>query len=134
MLKQRLSKTRTSAYLLVGTQAVLTLLVTAGLGLFGLFETAYATLLGGIVCVVPNLAFASRVFLFSGATRAKQVMNQFYKAEGLKWLLTFGLFAVIIPVLKPAALPFFVMYIVATMVIWLSPFFFRQAAIAKGTS
>ena len=134
MLKQQFSKTQASAYFFVGTQAVLTLFVTAGFGLFGLPETAYATFLGGLVCVLANLSVASRVFRFSGATRAKQIMNQFYKAEASKWLLTFILFAVIIPLLKPAALPFFVMYIGATMVIWFSPLFFKQPSNIKGTS
>jgi ATP synthase protein I len=133
MLKQQLSNSRASAYFLVGAQAILTLLVSAGFGLFGFSETAYATLLGGSVCVLANLSFASRVFRFSGATRAKQVMNQFYKAEAVKWLLTFGLFAVIIQLLKPAPLAFFVMYIMATMVVWLSPYFFRMNRI-KGIS
>ena len=126
MLKQQLSNSRASAYFLVGSQALLTLWVSGGFGLFGFPETAYATLLGGSVCVLANLSFAGRVFLFSGATRAKQVMNQFYMAEAAKWLLTFGLFAVIIPLLKPEPLPFFAMYIAATMVIWISPYFFKR--------
>jgi ATP synthase protein I len=126
MLKQQLHKTRASAYYLVGSQAVLTLCITAGFGLFGFSEAAYAALLGGMVSVVPNFCFASRVFQFSGATRARQVVNQFYKGEALKWLLTFGLFAVIIPLLKPAPLPFFITYIVVTMMVWLSCFFFKK--------
>ncbi|MFU8798290.1 MAG: ATP synthase subunit I [Gammaproteobacteria bacterium] len=117
-----------SAYLLVGCQALLTLSVTAGFGLWGAWEVAYATFLGGMVCVIPQLVFAYSAFRFSGATRAKKIMNQFYRAEAFKWLLTFGLFAVIIPVLKPAALPFFLMYIAALMVFWLTPLIFKSVS------
>jgi ATP synthase protein I len=127
MLKH-LKKSRTSAYYLVGCQTVLTLLVSLGFYLSGHFDTAYGALLGGAVAIIPNVVFASLVFQFSGATRAQKIANQFYKAEALKWVLTFGLFAVIITCLKPAPVPFFIMYIITTMVIWLSPLFFKSSS------
>ena len=80
-----------------------------------------SALLGGLVCVVPNVYFVRQLFKYKGARAAKQIVNGFYKGEALKLLLTIALFLLVFKLIKINPLVFFVAFIAAQMVFWFVP-------------
>ena len=98
-------KNRRLAYRMVALQLLISLLAAAA-GLLFSGTVALSLLLGGLVVVVPNLYFATKVFATTGASNAKKVMRAFYLGEVMKWILTFtGLILVVKLInVSPAAL------------------------------
>lgn len=84
-------------------------------------HSAWSMVIGGLVSAVPNLYFARVLFRFHGAQQAKNIVNSFYKAEAMKLLLTFSLFAIIFKYLNVVPLVFFAGFIVAQMMFWFAP-------------
>src|SRR5579863_2119024 len=120
MLPKQQLQTRACAYYFIATQTALILTVVGILGLLGLFEIAYSAFLGGLVCVAANIGCIRRTFPMTHKPR--QIVNQLYLGEALKWLITFALFGLIIKFVQPIMFPFFAMYITTYMVAWLTPF------------
>jgi ATP synthase protein I len=80
-------------------------------------QRAYSSALGGATAVIPNLCFA---FFLSRARNkpAKTLINQFYRGEISKWLLTAALFTI---ALQQSGIDFLSMlgtYIAAVSVFW----------------
>lgn len=126
MLPQQHHKTRASAYFFLASQILLLCSVTGALSLFGLTAMAYSAFLGGFVCLAANYCSIRQAFP-KGRTTARQALNRLYFAEVMKWIVTIILFSLIIKYIQPIMLPFFTMYIATTMVVWLTPFFFKNA-------
>ena len=82
---------------------------------------AVSAVTGGLVCVLPNAYFVSKLFRHNGACAARQIVNGFYKGEALKLMLSVALFALVFKFLNVNPLVFFVAYIAAQMVFWFSP-------------
>lgn len=80
---------------------------------------AVAALAGGVIGVVTNLYVALRVFGNGAVRPAQQVLQRFYAAEAVKFVLTLGLFALGIGVVKLNALPLLGGYGLTLMVYWL---------------
>lgn len=59
------------------------------------FDPLIATsiLWGGAVCLVPNYVFAWWTYRQQSASLAKELVNGFYRAEAIKFVLTAALFA-----------------------------------------
>ncbi|MFY8274596.1 ATP synthase subunit I [Pseudoalteromonas sp. SSDWG2] len=89
-------------------------------------DAALSALAGGLVAVLPNFLFAFYAFRYVGASKAKQVYASFKRGNGLKFLLTIFLFALIFKLYPVIALPFFVSFILVTFVQWLAPIFFNH--------
>lgn len=102
-------------------QLGITMLIAVIAGLFGNGTAAFSAVTGGIVCIVPNAYFASKLFQHNGARAARQIVNGFYKGEALKLVLSVALFALVFKYLKVNPLVFFVAYIAAQMVFWFAP-------------
>ena len=96
------------------------IIALAALGVVDLVA-ATSAIAGGIVCVLPNAYFASKLFKHNGAHAARQIVNGFYKGEALKLMLSVALFALVFKYLKINPLVFFVAYIAAQMVFWFAP-------------
>ncbi|WP_245183384.1 F0F1 ATP synthase subunit I [Legionella israelensis] len=102
-------------------QAVLTLImaaiwfVTAGL------NAAYSSMLGGLVCIIPNVIFAGQAFKYQGARAAKKIVHSFYKAEALKIAMSIVLFATVFIMCDIKPLAFFITYILVQMSHWFAP-------------
>ncbi|MBK6287923.1 MAG: ATP synthase subunit I [Gammaproteobacteria bacterium] len=82
--------------------------------------TGKSLLIGGLIFLIPQSWFAWRVFRFSGAGAAREVVQGFYRGEAGKFLLTTAGFAsafLIAGPLQAAAL--FGAYIVLHVVHWL---------------
>jgi len=80
------------AAVLCAAQAVTTAFAVIVVAVISGKAAASAALFGGIVAVVPALYFAFRVHPRRGATKAKEVLRAFYRAELGKLLLTSLLF------------------------------------------
>ena len=109
------------------TQLVLTLLLaTANLVFIG-HVAAVSALLGGAVSIVPSALFAAMLFRHQGARAAKKIVHSFYKGEAMKLATTVLMFALVFKYFIITPLVFFVVYIVAQMVIWFAPIIFDNS-------
>ena len=94
--------------------------------LFSGMLAAISAGLGGLVSIVPNAYFARKLFQYQGARAARQIVNNFYKGEAMKLLLTVALFAMVFKWFNIVPWVFFVVYIVTQMVFWFSPLIFNH--------
>ncbi|MBB1488343.1 F0F1 ATP synthase subunit I [Oceanospirillum sediminis] len=118
---------RPKVFRIVGLQALVTLLISAGCFLLADGVSAYSALLGGVVCFMPNLYFAWAAFRHQGAQMAKQIVKSFYKAEAVKFGLTAVLFALVFALVRPLnPIYFFLTYAVVQVVHWLSPLVIKR--------
>lgn len=100
-------------------QFTVILLVSAAL-FFVDITLAYSVLLGGLICVLPNLYFARWAFRYSGAQAASEVARSFYRGEAGKFVLTVCLFAGVFNAIKPVAIEaFFLMYVFMMVLNWM---------------
>lgn len=102
-------------------QLCVALLIAAATLLIGNTTAAMSAIVGGLVCVVPNAYFVSKLFKYNGAHAARQIVNGFYKGEALKLMLSVAMFAMVFKFLEINPLVFFVAYIAAQMVFWFAP-------------
>lgn len=84
-------------------------------------NAASSALLGGIVYIIPNAYFASKLFKHQGARSAKQIVNSFYKGEALKIVISILLFTAVFLLFKITPLAFFASYIMTLMTHWFAP-------------
>nr|WP_255666567.1 MULTISPECIES: F0F1 ATP synthase subunit I [unclassified Legionella] len=84
-------------------------------------NAASSALLGGMVCIVPNAYFASKLFKYQGARSAKKIVNSFYKGEALKIVISIFLFTAVFLLFKITPLAFFGSYIMILMTHWFAP-------------
>jgi ATP synthase protein I len=80
-----------------------------------------SALLGGLVYIIPNAYFASKLFKHQGARAAKQIVSSFYKGEALKIVLSIFLFTAVFVLFRITPLAFFISYITVLMTHWLAP-------------
>lgn len=81
----------------------------------------WSAILGGLVCVVPNVYFAKKLFRYTGARAARKIVNSFYQGEALKLLLTIGLFVLVFKLVKIIPWLFFAAFMAAQIVFWFVP-------------
>jgi ATP synthase protein I len=108
------------AYRIIQAQLGIALVLAAACLVAWGSSTAAAALAGGAIGVVTNLYVARRVFGDGAVRPARQVLQRFYAAEAVKFVLTFGLFALGIGVLKLHALPLLGGYGLTLVVYWLA--------------
>lgn len=102
-------------------QCGITLIIAALCGIIFSINAAISALLGGIVCIIPNAYFASKVFKHQGARAAKQIVNSFYKGEALKIILSVFLFTAVFVLCRITPVAFFASYILVMMTHWFAP-------------
>ncbi|KTD34475.1 ATP synthase protein I [Legionella moravica] len=84
-------------------------------------KAAGSAVLGGLVCIIPNAYFASKLFKHQGARAAKQIVNSFYKGEAVKIILSMFLFTAVFVFFRITPLAFFTSYILVLMTHWFAP-------------
>jgi len=84
-------------------------------------NAASSALLGGLVCIIPNAYFASKLFKHQGARAAKQIVSSFYKGEALKIFISIFLFTAVFVLCRITPLAFFGSYILILMTHWFAP-------------
>lgn len=91
-------KSRLSVILkVVITQACVAFAITAIIaGIYGV-DRSMSTFIGGMIAFIPNAYFGVKMLLNLGSD-PKKILNQFYSAELIKFLLTAVLFVVAIKI------------------------------------
>ncbi len=89
------------------------------------WQTAYSVLLGVLVATIPNVCFANRLFAITGASVAKQVVRNLYKAQVLKIITSVVLFIACFHYSELHAMAFFVGYLSVQLCAWLAPWLMR---------
>ncbi|WP_020405474.1 F0F1 ATP synthase subunit I [Hahella ganghwensis] len=88
----------------------------------------YSALLGGLICTLPNCYFAYRTFAYRGASAARHIVKNFYRAEAVKLGLTallFGLVFKFVQPLEPGSL--FLVFFIVQVVHWFTPLIMARA-------
>ena len=112
---------RTFARRLLVLQILLAITGTAGFLLIDI-KAGYSALIGGIICVVPNMVFIIYAHRYGGARAAKHIVSSFYKGEALKIMLTAILFAGTFVLIPVSIGPLMTTYAICLLAYWVSPF------------
>jgi len=116
---------RHKALQLVLLQGVFALVFSALSALWFGKAVAVAGIMGGVICVLPNVCFALIAFRYAGASAAKQIVSAFYWAEAMKLVCTAALFAGVFYWGHFAPLPLLIGYMSAQCGFWLAPIVFK---------
>lgn len=84
-------------------------------------KEAGSFVLGGLICLLPNIYLYVRVFSYFGARAAKQIVNAFYRGEIVKAALTAAGFIAALSMGWVLPLWLFVGYIVTQGGFWVGP-------------
>lgn len=104
---------RRRAYVTVLWQAVVALVIALLCWPLWGWRASYSVAVGGLVCVLPALYFATVFFSVTGALAAPRIARAMYRAEFGKLLLTGLLFVVVFRFLAVDVAPFFGGFVVA---------------------
>ena len=117
---------RLAALKLICLQGFVALL--AALIIFIGWETnaALSALAGGAVAVLPNFVFALYAFRYMGASKANQAYTSLKRGNGLKFMLTIVLFALILKSTTVVLVPFFCVYVLVLFSGLFAPVFFKH--------
>ena len=85
-----------------------------------------SALAGGAVAVLPHCVFAIYAFRYMGASRADQAYASLKRGNGLKFMLTIVLFALVLKHFPVILLPFFSSYVLALFTGLFAPVFFKH--------
>jgi ATP synthase protein I len=116
--KTVLNAIRKTAFSYVFIQAAVILLIASLFSIFGKGNAGLSILLGGMICITPNLYFAHKLFYRTGAQAAYQIIRSFYWGELIKILLTVLLFYLVFKFLVINKILLFVGYILAQITFW----------------
>ena len=126
MTNKLASPYRLAAFKLICLQGVVAfiaaLIIFVGWGV----DAGLSALAGSSVAVLPNFVFAVYAFRYVGASKAKQVFTSFKRGNGLKFLLTILLFALVFKLYSVMLLPFFCSFILVMFVGLFAPVFFNH--------
>ena len=89
-------------------------------------QAGVSALAGGAVLVLPNFVFAVYAFRYMGASRVNQVYASLKRGNGLKFMLTIVLFALILKSYTVVLLPFFCVYVLVLFSGLFAPVFFNH--------
>ena len=113
---------KTAVFKLIATQICITCTAACFLWLVIGKIAGLSALLGGLICLIPNLYMAYKTFAYSGATAAQKIVNSFYKGEAGKLLLTIAGFSLVFLLVRPLdPLALFLTYVVVQSVFWFTP-------------
>lgn len=101
-------------------QILLSVLITFSISIVTYFGWgvghAKSALIGGAICILPNIAFAFKAFQYAGASVARKVVDAFNNGVKIKLVLTALLFALSFKFFQLELLPFFVTYFLTSLV------------------
>lgn len=105
---------------IAAVQILLVSLASAVLHFGGEAVTALSVFLGGALCALPNAYFGLRAFRHSGARAAHRVLENFYRGEAGKFVLTIAGFAAVFAAVKPLnAAALFISYGLSVVLQWI---------------
>ena len=106
-------------------QVLMAALVASGFLLMGGWKNAISPFLGGLVGLLPNLYFASKIY-FARHSGAQGIVNAFYAGETVKLVLTAALFAAVLQIPTVNFLTLLVGYVAVLSVFWFALFWWRD--------
>ncbi|MDP5212362.1 ATP synthase subunit I [Pseudoalteromonas tunicata] len=117
---------RLAAFKLIALQSVIAVVCAVFVFVGWGVNAGLSAFAGGLVSVLPNFVFAAYAFRFVGASKAKQVFASFKRGNGLKFLLTIFLFALIFKLYPVMFLPFFSSFVLVMFAGLFAPVFFNH--------
>ena len=84
----------------------------------------YSALLGGVVCILPTMYFAHKLFQHRGARQARNIVKSFYVGEAVKIIFSILLFSLVFLYVTIEPLAFFSTFIVVQCMHWFAPWLF----------
>lgn len=117
---------RLAALKLILLQGVVALVTTVIIFLGWGINAGLSALAGGTVAVLPHLVFALYAFRYMGASKANQAYASLKRGNGLKFMLTIILFALILKLYPVVLLPFFSAYVLVLFTGLFAPVFFKH--------
>ncbi len=93
MVQDNTDKNRSTAYKMLGIEALVTVLAVIVIYLLDDVETARSVAIGALAYIVPNAYFAKYVFRYSAAVSAEFAIRWFYVGEIVKIFATVLVFA-----------------------------------------
>jgi len=104
-------------------QMIISVFIAVIMGFTLGYVAAKSAILAGLVCIIPNILFAWKLFYYRGARSAKKIVNSFYTGEAIKLFTAMVLFALVFMFTEIRPLVFFLTFIVVQMSIWFAPLF-----------
>jgi ATP synthase protein I len=117
---------RLAALKLILLQGVVALVTTVIIFLGWGISAGLSALAGGAIAVLPHLVFALYAFRYMGASRANQAYASLKRGNGLKFMLTIVLFALMLKLYSVVLLPFFGAYVLVLFTGLFTPVFFKH--------
>ncbi len=119
--KAALKTTRASIYRWFLFQGFIVLAVGLVVLMIQGVSFAWAVLIGGFICILPNLLFARWWFDYYRANAVRKLLARFFFAELLKLCIVGMLFVLAVVFLQINALGCLLGFIVAQVAFWLAP-------------
>ena len=117
---------RLAAFKLICLQGIVALIAAVIVFIGWGVNAGQSALAGGAVALLPNFVFAVYAFRYMGASRVNQVYASLKRGNGLKFMLTIVLFALILKSYTVILLPFFCVYVLVLFCGLFAPVFFNH--------
>ena len=126
-MTNRLAKPyRLAAFKLICLQGIVAIIAAVIVFIGWGVNAGQSALAGGAVALLPNFVFAVYAFRYMGASRVNQVYASLKRGNGLKFMLTIVLFALILKSYTVVLLPFFCVYVLVLFSGLFAPVFFNH--------
>ena len=117
---------RLAAFKLICLQGIVALIAAVVVFIGWGVNAGQSAVAGGAVAILPNFVFAVYAFRYVGASRVNQVYASLKRGNGLKFMLTIVLFALILKSYTVVLLPFFCVYVLVLFSGLFAPVFFNH--------
>ena len=117
---------RLAAFKLICLQGIVALIAAVIVFVGWGVDAGQSALAGGAVALLPNFVFVVYAFRYMGASRTNQVYASLKRGNGLKFMLTIVLFALILKSYTVILLPFFCVYVLVLFSGLFTPVFFNH--------
>lgn len=117
---------RLAAFKLICLQGIVALIAAVIVFVGWGVNAGQSALAGGAVALLPNFVFVVYAFRYMGASRTNQVYASLKRGNGLKFMLTIVLFALILKSYTVVLLPFFCVYVLVLFSGLFAPVFFNH--------
>ena len=117
---------RLAAFKLICLQGIVAIIAAVIVFVGWGVNAGQSALAGGAVALLPNFVFAVYAFRYMGASRVNQVYASLKRGNGLKFMLTIVLFALILKSYTVVLLPFFCVYVLVLFSGLFAPVFFNH--------
>ena len=126
-MTNRLAKPyRLAAFKLICLQGIVAFIAAVIVFIGWGVNAGQSALAGGAVALLPNFVFAVYAFRYMGASRVNQVYASLKRGNGLKFMLTIVLFALMLKSYTVVLLPFFCVYVLVLFSGLFAPVFFNH--------